>query len=96
MNKTVNKQNLFQLDRQNKKIAELEETVRKLESLKTIAESQNLELLRKLKDAEKVVRGPVKKGIPKHDDSKDSPHVSFERNIFNFVQFVVVLSCNGF
>ena len=80
IDKTLNKHTLFQLDRQNKKIAELEETVRKLESLKTIAESQNLELLRKLKDAEKVVRGPVKKGIPKHDDSKDSPHVSLVGN----------------
>ncbi|KAL5264795.1 hypothetical protein ACHWQZ_G005757 [Mnemiopsis leidyi] len=69
------------LDRQNKKIAELEETVRKLESLKTIAESQNLELLRKLKDAEKGSRGPVKKGIPKHDDSKDSPHTERKRNL---------------
>ena len=36
---------LFQLDRQNKKIAELEDTIRKLESLKTISENQNVELV---------------------------------------------------
>lgn len=71
----------FQLDRQNKKIAELEETVRKLESLKTIAESQNVELLKKLKEAERAHRTNNRKSFPKPntsiDEVKDSPNVSF-------------------
>ena len=64
------------MDRQNKKIAELEETVRKLESLKTIAESQNIELIRKIKDTEKGGRGTLKKQKPEDKEQKDSPQVS--------------------
>ena len=80
------------MDRQNKKIAELEETVRKLESLKTIAESQNLELLRKLKDAEKGGRGTLKRGAQKTEDKdvKESPLVG---DVFTFVCLFVEWGC---
>ena len=63
-----------QLDRQNKKIAELEETIRKLESLKTIAESQNMDLIRKLKEAERGNRGGTLKR--RGEESKDTTPVT--------------------
>ena len=66
----------FQLDRQNKKIAELEDTIKKLESLKNIAESQNTELNKKLKENATKIKPTRSFKAQKHDSPKDSPSVS--------------------
>eukprot|EP00116_Pleurobrachia_bachei_P014709 sb/3474971/ len=62
------------LDRQNKKISEMEDTIKKLESLKNLAESQNAELNKKLKENATKIKPAKSFRAAKQDSPKDSPN----------------------
>ena len=55
----------------------MEDTIKKLESLKNLAESQNAELNKKLKDNATKIKPAKSFRAQKQDSPKDSPNVSY-------------------